>query len=95
MRDRPIRDPLMAADLETVRTMDLPCRRIGEAVYFSTKPHEVETAQDACLDCRVMFACGNGARDRAEPWGVWGGEVFRDGKPIGRYRGRGRPRKAG
>lgn len=83
----------MAAELETVRTVGLPCREIGEEAYFSNKPHEVELAQDACLDCVLMFACQQGAKDRAEPWGVWGGEVFRDGKPISRYRGRGRPRK--
>jgi WhiB family redox-sensing transcriptional regulator len=29
----------------------------------------------------------------AKPWGVWGGEVFVDGRPVPFKRSRGRPRK--
>ena len=38
-------------------------------------------------------ACLAGALDRAEPWGVWGGEIFERGVVIARKRPRGRPRK--
>jgi WhiB family redox-sensing transcriptional regulator len=31
--------------------------------------------------------------DRAEPWGVWGGEIFERGAVVPRKRPRGRPRK--
>jgi WhiB family redox-sensing transcriptional regulator len=30
---------------------------------------------------------------RAEPWGVWGGELLADGVIVPRKRARGRPRK--
>ena len=30
---------------------------------------------------------------RREPWGVWGGEVFVEGRVVAVKRGRGRPRK--
>lgn len=37
--------------------------------------------------------CLQGAIDRAEPWGVWGGEILQSGQVIARKRVRGRPRK--
>ena len=46
-----------------------------------------------CADCPVRDACLAGALDRAEPWGVWGGEIFERGVVIARKRPRGRPRK--
>ena len=41
----------------------------------------------------MQAACLAGALDRAEPWGVWGGEIFDRGVVIARKRPRGRPRK--
>ena len=37
--------------------------------------------------------CLTGAMARAEPWGVWGGELLADGVIVPRKRARGRPRK--
>ena len=37
--------------------------------------------------------CLEGALERREPWGVWGGEIFDAGHVIARKRARGRPRK--
>jgi WhiB family redox-sensing transcriptional regulator len=33
------------------------------------------------------------ALERAEPWGVWGGEILDRGSVVNRKRPRGRPRK--
>jgi WhiB family redox-sensing transcriptional regulator len=33
------------------------------------------------------------ALERAEPWGVWGGEILYRGSVVNRKRPRGRPRK--
>ncbi|WP_311199074.1 hypothetical protein [Janibacter hoylei] len=37
--------------------------------------------------------CLQEAIDRAEPWGVWGGEILQSGQVIARKRVRGRPRR--
>jgi WhiB family redox-sensing transcriptional regulator len=50
-------------------------------------------AKALCADCPVRDACLAGALSRAEPWGVWGGEIFERGTVIARKRPRGRPRK--
>ncbi|WP_205648952.1 WhiB family transcriptional regulator, partial [Acuticoccus kandeliae] len=47
-----------------------------------------------CGGCPLRQACLDGALERAEPWGVWGGEIFDHGRVIPRKRPRGRPRKA-
>lgn len=71
----------------------LPCRRYDGDLWFSEHAAGVETAKSLCRSCPVREACLAGALARAEPWGVWGGEVFEDGVVVGRKRGRGRPRK--
>jgi WhiB family redox-sensing transcriptional regulator len=37
--------------------------------------------------------CLRGAIARREPWGVWGGHLFLNGKILAQKRKRGRPRK--
>ena len=49
--------------------------------------------QALCQDCPVQALCLDGALERREPWGVWGGELFLQGVVIPRKRPRGRPRK--
>ncbi|MGP5079461.1 WhiB family transcriptional regulator, partial [Brachybacterium alimentarium] len=41
----------------------------------------------------LLEECRQGALDREEPWGVWGGAIFDAGRIIAVKRGRGRPRK--
>lgn len=72
----------------------LPCQRRDSAdLYFSEKPAELEQAKRLCADCPLRQECLQGAVQRGEPWGVWGGEIFADGRVIAVKRGRGRPRK--
>ncbi|MGZ4588067.1 MAG: WhiB family transcriptional regulator, partial [Mycobacteriaceae bacterium] len=40
----------------------------------------------------VRQRCLTAALDRAEPWGVWGGEILDQGSVVARKRPRGRPR---
>ena len=40
-----------------------------------------------------MVPCLEGAIARAEPWGVWGGQLLLNGKVLAVKRRRGRPRK--
>ena len=82
---------LNAEDDELARS--IPCRREDPELFFAETPQDVEVAKALCLDCPVRQQCLAGALDRGEPWGVWGGELFLQGKVIPRKRPRGRPRK--
>lgn len=72
----------------------LPCRDAQAAdLFFSERPADLEQAKTLCADCPLLVECRQGAIDRGEPWGVWGGAIFDDGRIIAVKRGRGRPRK--
>ena len=71
----------------------LPCRANDPELWFAESPADVEFAKTLCLDCPVRSMCLDGALERREPWGVWGGELFLQGVVIPRKRPRGRPRK--
>lgn len=72
---------------------DLPCRAHDAELWFAERPQDVEHAKSLCGECPLRAACLAGAKDRREPWGVWGGELFQSGVVIPRKRPRGRPRK--
>lgn len=71
----------------------VPCRSYDPEVFFAESPADVEYAKSLCQTCPVREACLAGAKDRREPWGVWGGELFIQGVVVPRKRPRGRPRK--
>ena len=71
----------------------LPCRVEDPELWFAESPEGVEFAKALCGTCPARAACLAGAIDRAEPWGVWGGELFVQGAIVARKRPRGRPRK--
>jgi WhiB family transcriptional regulator, redox-sensing transcriptional regulator len=70
-----------------------PCRTADPELWFAESPSEVEHAKALCQGCPVRTTCLDGALERREPWGVWGGELFLQGVVIPRKRPRGRPRK--
>jgi WhiB family transcriptional regulator, redox-sensing transcriptional regulator len=72
--------------------LDLPCTEDPE-LFFAESPQDVETAKALCRGCRARLSCLEGALDRREPWGVWGGELLLRGTIVPRKRPRGRPRK--
>ncbi|MFF5634285.1 WhiB family transcriptional regulator [Streptomyces sp. NPDC012825] len=71
----------------------VPCRSYDPEVFFAESPADVEYAKSLCRTCPLMAACLAGAKERREPWGVWGGELFVQGVVVARKRPRGRPRK--
>ena len=73
--------------------LDLPCADDPE-LFFAEAPEDVETAKALCQGCRAREVCLQGALERREPWGVWGGELLLRGIVVPRKRPRGRPRKA-
>jgi WhiB family transcriptional regulator, redox-sensing transcriptional regulator len=72
--------------------LDLPCTEDPE-LFFAEAPSDVEQAKALCQGCRARINCLEGALERREPWGVWGGELFLRGTIVPRKRPRGRPRK--
>jgi WhiB family transcriptional regulator, redox-sensing transcriptional regulator len=72
--------------------LDLPCTEDPE-LFFAEAPSDVEQAKALCQGCRARITCLEGALERREPWGVWGGELLLRGTIVPRKRPRGRPRK--
>jgi WhiB family redox-sensing transcriptional regulator len=78
---------------DTVPDELLPCRVNDSELWFAESPADVEYAKSLCRTCPLIEACLAGAKERREPWGVWGGELFVQGVVVARKRPRGRPRK--
>src|SRR3954468_3464049 len=79
---------------QRVADEQLPCRANDPELFFADSPADVEYAKSLCTTCPVRLDCLNGALERREPWGVWGGEWFVQGVVVPRKRPRGRPRKS-
>ncbi len=62
-------------------------------VFFSEELQDIAAAKEICSTCPVMLECLEGAIERHEPWGVWGGQMFLNGKILATKRRRGRPPK--
>jgi WhiB family redox-sensing transcriptional regulator len=62
-------------------------------LFFSEQLDDIAAAKAFCVECPVKDACLESAQLRREPWGVWGGELFVNGKIVAQKRKRGRPRK--
>jgi WhiB family transcriptional regulator, redox-sensing transcriptional regulator len=59
--------------------------------FFSDELADIAAAKRVCADCPVIAPCLEGALRRREPWGVWGGQLFSDGRIQTVKRRRGRP----
>lgn len=76
---------------------DARCRdRSGAtgALFFSDQIPDINRARAICAECLYQDPCLQGALDRGEPWGVWGGQLFANGRILAQKRKRGRPRKS-
>ena len=62
-------------------------------VFFSGELNDIARAKRLCLSCSALIPCLEGALERREPWGVWGGQLFLDGQIVATKRRRGRPPK--
>lgn len=71
------------------------CREITDAasLFFSEDLGEIAAAKRVCASCPVLAECLEAALERREPWGVWGGQLFMNGKMLAVKRRRGRPPK--
>lgn len=62
-------------------------------LFFSDDEFDIARAKAICGKCGLAASCLSGALERAEAYGVWGGELVVDGVVVKIKRGRGRPPK--
>lgn len=62
-------------------------------LFFSEELQDIARAKAICAKCPAIAPCLEGALARREPWGVWGGQLFLNGKILAQKRRRGRPPK--
>jgi WhiB family redox-sensing transcriptional regulator len=72
-------------------SFNLPCHTADPEAFFSEDELQVAEAKSLCGGCPVRTQCLEGALSRQEPAGVWGGELFEDGRIIAKKRKAGRP----
>lgn len=63
------------------------------ATFFSEELQDIAEAKRICAPCPVLVPCLEGALQRREPWGVWGGQLFLNGRILATKRRPGRPPK--
>jgi WhiB family redox-sensing transcriptional regulator len=71
----------------------IPCHSADPELFFSESQEVIAQAKSLCGGCPMKAKCLTGALSRAEPAGVWGGELFDDGQVIQAKRMPGRPAK--
>lgn len=62
-------------------------------LFFSELIPEINRAKAVCATCALVEPCLRGAIVRREPAGVWGGQLFANGRILAHKRTRGRPPK--
>lgn len=84
---------MLASTVESPPRPALPCHLGDPNLWFAENPADLERAKVLCVGCPIRRQCLAAAVARAEPWGVWGGEILHRGQIVRRKRPRGRPRK--
>ena len=62
-------------------------------LFFSDNVVDIARAKAMCALGPVRFECLQGALEREEPWGVWGGDLLSGGRIVANKRPCGRPPK--
>lgn len=62
-------------------------------LFFSEEIQDIARAKAICRECPLVEPCLDGAISRREPCGVWGGQLFVNGRVLPQKRKRGRPPK--
>lgn len=86
-------DQCEATDIDWARARCRDGAGTLTSLFFSEQLDDIARAKEICGLCEVIDACFQGALERREPWGVWGGQLFANGKVLAFKRKRGRPPK--
>lgn len=91
-------DPVLdlSIEVDTSFWTDAACGVDGGSqahLFFSEELEDIAAAKRICATCPVLEQCLEGALARKEPLGVWGGQLFQNGKILLAKRRRGRPPK--
>ncbi|CAN5864510.1 hypothetical protein BH24ACT3_BH24ACT3_10600 [soil metagenome] len=89
--DEPVQTPTGDAWWAKARCNDQAGTLAG--LFFSEELQDIARAKAVCAQCPVLEPCLEGALERREHWGVWGGQLFCNGKVLAQKRRRGRPPK--
>jgi len=76
---------------DNAKAFTLPCHNADPELFFADSDIDIALAKSLCGNCPMVKACLEGALDRGEPCGVWGGQLIEDGAIIERKRRPGRP----
>lgn len=87
--------PLQLIETETQWESQARCRTeaVPTGLFFSEDLGDIARAKAICAECPVLAPCLESALIRREPWGVWGGQLFLNGRMLAIKRRRGRPPK--
>ena len=86
----------LALEVDTSFWADAACADDDGALarlFFSEELEDIAAAKRICAACPVLEQCLEGALARKEPLGVWGGQLFQNGRILLAKRRRGRPPK--
>ncbi|MCH7788339.1 MAG: WhiB family transcriptional regulator [Acidobacteria bacterium] len=86
---------LLTSQPNTIDATEARCAAndVNPAVFYSEDVTDIGTAKRLCMECPILAQCLQGAISRAEPCGVWGGQLFSNGHILALKRRRGRPPK--
>ncbi|MCB0996458.1 MAG: WhiB family transcriptional regulator [Acidimicrobiales bacterium] len=88
--------PLSTNTVNSTWATEAACRTgdaTNIALFFSEDLHDIAAAKRICAGCPALAPCLEGALEREEPAGVWGGQLFLNGRVLTVKRRRGRPPK--
>ncbi len=74
-------------------TTEIPCTVESGDTWFSDVAADIDHARQLCVGCPIQRQCLQGALERGETCGVWGGELFLGGLPVPSPKRNGRPPK--
>lgn len=94
--DEPVGGDFTNPSIDETWMLAAACRDADAATrdrFFSDDLPSIAAAKRICAGCPVMVACLEGAVARGEAAGVWGGQLFDEGRVVTVKRRRGRPAK--
>ncbi|CAB4812688.1 unannotated protein [freshwater metagenome] len=86
-------NPAVIGTKNIMQSVVIPCHSADPELFFSEEKEVIAQAKTLCGGCPMKAKCLAGALSRAEPCGVWGGELFDEGQVIQAKRMPGRPVK--